>query len=192
MTHVINPDGLAALRERVDANIGHLRAARYDGDGGSTSAPEGSPVELAVTQPDRRSEKACNDLADLERAMRIVRRVEADYPPGRHPDQRRLPGLGVCPDDRCPTHWAAGVSIKRARDRRQCHACSAFTQRTGHDYPPLVLQVHREIVAAMTADGMRRERAEAQAWDHQRIHRAWHATGWQSHPGDRYPTRLSA
>lgn len=114
-------------------------------------------------------------------------------------DQRPIPGHTTAPPGRCIVHWAAGRSIPSAKRRNRCHRCDDFHSTTGHDYPTPVLHAYWSVVASLVAatpdSATKRDRtrarthAEAHAWDHPRVLRAWDACGWIAQAGNRYPTK---
>lgn len=212
----------AELEAAIEARIAGVPAARYDGDG-TAGRPEGTAVELAALgghrpgcvdddcdcppiKPDPISDKAVNDLYRLRAAISrgdtdTITELQAHYLPGTNPHQRSIPGLGDADPGRCITHWNAGRSIPAARGRRRCHRCDDFHAKTGHDYPPEVLEAYAyavDLILGATPTSSKKDRtraraaAELAAWDHPRVLRAWDATGWVGRAGVRYPQRRAA
>lgn len=174
------PHTISHLHGAIDRCIEDgIRAARYDGDGGSGGSGEvSSPTEgtLLARQhhrdgcerdetcrcPDRFSDKASEDLQALEQSvlrvlpeLRLWRRLVADY------GLDTAVGPRPCPAGKCRAHWSAGIplaSSKRYADL--CSRCGKHRAERGYLPPELVLR-----------------EAQEHGWDSWRVWRAYESLG---------------
>lgn len=199
---IIDRDAEAALLRQLDAyRDDGLRGQRFDGDGTHSSGrPDSHPETALMTEPVTREARARRKIADAASSAheryrtlaREIRSLEA-YWMRANGEQSPVPARTKPASDRCPVCWAGGRSKRKAPGRGRCHPCQHFRDvmaKRDHpdvDYPATVLTAHIEATARLASEGMRREKAEVQAWDEPSVHRAWQAAGWVTHPGDRYP-----
>lgn len=199
-TSIINDLAAAELLTSMETRIDDGIAASRPGDGShGGDKPDSHPERMLLSEPKTREQRSRQQAADhasgtyqrTHALLAELRAIEADWW-AAHPEQRRIPGQGPAPQGRCEPHWRASRDIKAQPRHTRCTRCADFHEHTGYDYPAIVLDVHAQIVAILTADGMNRAKADAKAWDHPRVIRAWRATGWRAKPGDRYPERQIA
>lgn len=201
-TPIINEQAAADLLESIEVEIDDgYRAADYGSTGSSSGKPDSHPERQAIP-PDKpltgeqRARQAAGDRASetyqrTHALLAEIRSIEAAWWAERQ-DQRRIPGATPPRPGACHPHWDAGRDVKALKNHSRCSRCSDFHEKTGYDYPTIVLDIHAQIVAGLTADGMNRAKADIKAWDHPRVIRAWQATGWKAKVGDRYPERSAA
>lgn len=193
---VVNHEAATRLRDTMSASIDDgMRGQRLDGDPGSNGGgrSDSHPERVALREHDepRESAEARADRDQLDAALATISRLDGKYR-RTVAGQRPIPGLTDPAPDRCPICWAGGRSKKKAPGRKRCHSCQHFHDRYKRDdpeadYPAEVLRAHIAATARLTSEGMKREKAEIQAWDEPAVHRAWRAAGWVSTPGVRYP-----
>lgn len=145
---LINPEARAELEAAIDAHINTgVRAARYDGDNGTTGGGDGSSVveqEIVGThRPETPSRAACPALADpdflnpdtecdcVQRPDSISEKAINDGARLRgaiaillsleaeyQPQHRgKTPGYGPCPTGKCRDCWRAGVERAATKAR---------------------------------------------------------------------------
>lgn len=195
------PHTVSHLRAAIDWHVEQgIKAARYDGDGSTSSSDTSTPTELAAlgghvrgcnrfTAGDhdcqcgaKRRDQAMQDSHDLDRFLTIraesnqgLRSLLRYLAPSTN--SGNVPGQSPCPPGRCVAHWAAGISTAAVKNpkRKRCRPCHDFHAEHGEERPPLVLRAISDLGGTSGPLGHA-------VLAHPLVLRAWDASGWMTKP----------